>query len=135
MAGRQRKQAHGLLFGAERLEGRLFLTIKAYGKLDRGDYECLGPMLESAVNAMDHPDGLALIDCREFEGWDSLGAAWQDLKLDMAHGGKFERVAIVGEGRLIDWSTRVGDWFTEAELKVFRSPDEALAWLGVEQPV
>ncbi|QDF74347.1 MULTISPECIES: STAS/SEC14 domain-containing protein [Shewanella] len=121
-------ELHGIAIGIERNQENVYLTFKAVGKLTHQDYLQMTPLLESALAGVESPEILALIDITELDGI-SLHGAWDDLKLGIKHGKEFKRVAIVGEGDVQQWMTRVANWFTSGEFKFFEDKKSALAWL------
>ncbi|ABO24968.1 STAS/SEC14 domain-containing protein [Shewanella loihica] len=119
---------HGIAIGIERSQDDFYLAFKAVGKLTHEDYEQMTPLLESALAGIKTPEIVALIDITELDGL-SLHAAWDDLKLGLKHGKEFKRVAIIGQGELQEWATRVANWFTPGEFKFFEDKRDALDWL------
>ncbi|QQX79345.1 STAS/SEC14 domain-containing protein [Shewanella sp. KX20019] len=88
---------HGISVGIERFDNQFYLNLIAKGKLTHEDYQYMVPMLESALAGVEHPEINVLADLTELDGWE-LRAAWDDLKLGLAHGRAFKKIAIVGEG-------------------------------------
>lgn len=119
---------HGLSIGIERTEDDFFLSLKAIGKLTHDDYETITPMIESALEGVDHPRIKAIFDGTELEGWE-LRAAWDDFKIGLKHGSEFEKIAIYGNTRWQEIGAKVGSWFMSGEVKYFENRDDALAWL------
>jgi len=119
---------HGLSIGIERTEDNFFLSLKAIGKLTHDDYETITPMIESALEGVDHPRIKAIFDGTELEGWE-LRAAWDDFKIGLKHGSEFEKIAIYGNTRWQEIGAKVGSWFMSGEVKYFENRDDALAWL------
>ncbi|MCL1056742.1 STAS/SEC14 domain-containing protein [Shewanella gelidimarina] len=119
---------HGISIGIERLDNQFYLNLVAKGKLTHQDYQYMVPLLESALAGVEHPEINVLADLTELDGWE-LRAAWDDLKLGLAHGRAFKKIAIVGEGNLQQWMAKVTDWFTPYDAKFFESTTEAHQWL------
>ena len=119
---------HGLSIGIERTDDDFFLSLKAIGKLTHDDYEIITPMIESALEGVDHPKIKAIFDGTELEGWE-LRAAWDDFKIGLKHGSEFEKIAIYGNKRWQEISAKVGSWFMSGEVKYFENRDDALEWL------
>jgi hypothetical protein len=86
-------------------------------------------MLESAVQAVEHPQIKAFVDVTELDGWE-LRAAWDDFKLGLKHGKEFYRIALVGDEPWERVATKVAGWFIAGETEYFEDPDEALDWLS-----
>lgn len=114
----------------ERGDRGVYLCLRVAGKLTREDYRQLEPMVEQALSGVDEPSILALIDARAFEGWD-LQAFWEDLKLGLAHGREFKKVAVVGQGKWQAVLSRVAGLFVAGQTAFFTEREPALDWLGV----
>lgn len=122
-------ETHGISVGIERSGSKFYMTFVAVGKLTHEDYQYMVPMLESAIAGVDEPEINVLADITELEGWE-LRAAWDDLKIGIAHGKSFEKIAIVGEGKLQEWMAKIADWFTPYDAKFFDSKKKAREWLN-----
>ena len=121
-------QRHGLSIGIERTDNTFFLALKAVGKLTHADYQVITPMIDSALAGVKHPKLNALVDGTEMQGWEPR-AAWDDFKLGLKHGGKFEKIAIYGNK---DWQqtvAKIGSWFISGEVEYFTNYNDAMAWL------
>lgn len=119
---------HGLSIGIERADDDFFLSLKAIGKLTHDDYKIITPMIEAALEGVDHPKIKAIFDGTELEGWE-LRAAWDDFKIGLKHGSEFEKIAIYGNKRWQEIGAKVGSWFVSGEVKYFDNRDDALKWL------
>ena len=119
---------HGISIGVERNANRIYLSLKAIGKLNHNDYELITPMIDSAVEAAKNPIVDVYIDASEFEGWE-LRAAWDDLKLGLKHGSHIEKVAIYGTRKWQETALKIGSWFIAGEARFFEDADAALDWL------
>ncbi|WP_325895436.1 STAS/SEC14 domain-containing protein [Grimontia sp. NTOU-MAR1] len=119
---------HGISIGLERVESDVYLSIKAMGKLTHGDYQQLVPMLNAALEQVEHPTVNVFFDATEFKGWE-LRAAWDDFKLGLRHGSNFAKVALYGTHEGQECAAKVGNWFISGEVKTFTEYDEAMAWL------
>lgn len=105
------------------------LEVKVTGKLTSADFDHLEPVLEKHVAESVHPKLLMIME--QFSGWSSPEVFWQDLKLDTAYIGKFDRIALVGDANWEEWGTNLINPVTPADLKFFK-PEEtqhALRWL------
>ena len=120
---------HGISIGIERSANRVYLSLKAIGKLNHDDYELITPLIDSAVEAAKNPVVDIFIDASEFAGWE-LRAAWDDLKLGLRHGGKIEKIAIYGTRKWQETALRIGSLFIAGEARFFEDADDALDWLG-----
>jgi hypothetical protein len=119
---------HGLSIGLERVGQEFFVTLKAVGKLTHEDYQEMTPVLEAALQRVEEPRIRLLFDGTEMEGWE-LRAAWDDFKMGLKHGSKFEKIAIYGNRNWQEIAAKVGSWFMSGEVQYFESYTDAVAWL------
>lgn len=114
----------------EHLTGEDIILIRASGTLTKQDYESAVPELEHALGLAKHSLRI-MVRLEAFKGWE-IGALWQELKFDFKHLNDFGRIAIVGEGKLEEWATKLSAPFTKSEMQFFSSDREAEArkWLG-----
>ena len=122
-------ERHGLFIGIERTEDHFFLSLKAQGKLTHKDYETITPMIDSALAEIRDPKVKALIDGTELEGWEPR-AAWDDFKIGLKHGNKFEKIAIYGNKDWQKLGAKIGGWFISGEIKYFTNSNDAITWLN-----
>ncbi|MGB2630168.1 MAG: STAS/SEC14 domain-containing protein [Candidatus Omnitrophota bacterium] len=106
------------------------LGIKASGKVTAVDYEkVLIPKVNDLLS--EHATGRFLYYLSdEFEGFE-LGALWDDAKYASAHSDQFDKVAIVGGPKWVQWTTKLAGLFIKAEVKKFNKNqlDEAWNWI------
>lgn len=119
---------HGLSIGIERVDNEIFLSMKARGTLTHQDYQIITPMIESALDEVKNPKINVYFDCTELTGWDAHGA-WDDFKIGLKYGNKFERIALVGHKKWQEYAAKIGTWFISGEAKFFENAEEAVAWL------
>lgn len=123
-------QTHGLSVGIETQGSEVVVTLKAIGTLTHDDYRLFVPMLERALEAIEHPRIRALIDATELRGW-AARAAWDDFKLGLKHGREFQRIAIVGNRQWQETAAKVGSWFIAGEARYFENDWQAArSWLN-----
>jgi len=120
---------HGLSIGIERINQDFFLTFKAVGKLTHEDYVKVTPLIDAALVGVKDPHIKALVDISEFDGWE-LRAAWDDFKIGLKHGFDFEKIAIYGQDKWVEYGINVTSWFMSGEVKEFDSIENALGWLN-----
>ena len=106
------------------------LVIKAIDKLTVQDYEeVLIPRLEKILEEFDKIKGVVYIS-EGFRGWE-LGAAWDDAKFGMRHRKDFEKIAIIGGAKWIEWTTKIGSYLISGEVKVYKQDEfnSAIEWV------
>lgn len=119
---------HGISLGIIRVNNEYFFEFTARGKLTHSDYQFIMPMVESTIPQMDTAMAKALVDIRNFDGWEPR-ALLDDLKFDIKHRKDFKKMAIVGSKRWEEWMTKLFGWFMSGETEYFEDRDSALAWL------
>jgi hypothetical protein len=106
------------------------LALRAKRKLTDQDYkDVLIPHLESII----HENGKArlLIEMGDdFHGWEAK-ALWGDARFGLTHRNDFEKMAVGGGPRWIEWGLKLGALIMSGELKSFSSSErvEALLWI------
>ncbi len=105
------------------------IGVRVSGKLKKEDYERLEPWLEKEVER--HGKLRVLVLMEDFSGWDSLEAAWEDLKIDVRFNKYIERVALVGDAVWQKWMTKLSNPLAHAELRYFDMShlEDAWAWI------
>ena len=65
-----------------------------------------------------------------FDGWE-LGAMWDDTKFGIQHRKDFEKIAVVGGSKWLEWALKIGAHFMEGQVKTYKDPElqEALTWV------
>ena len=107
------------------------LVVKATGKLTNQDYkEVLIPHLESIV----HEYGRArfIMDLStDFHGW-HVAAMWDDVRFGVAHRNSFEKMAVVGGPKCVEWGTKLAKLIMNGEIKCYpaNAYDEAYEWVN-----
>ena len=106
------------------------LGIKASGKITAEDYEkILIPKINDILSEHATARFLYYIS-DEFEGFE-VAAMWDDAKYAAAHNAQFDKVAIVGGPKWIEWTSKLAALFIKAEVKEFGEDqlDEAWSWV------
>ncbi len=105
------------------------LAVKATKKLTGEDYtEVWIPALQKTL--AEHTKGRCVLYMDEnFEGWE-LKAMWEDAKFGFAHRNDFEKFAVVGGPKWIEWGTKVAGAMMSGEVRTFgiQQIEEALKW-------
>ena len=102
--------------------------IQVDGKLTKDDYSVLIPYFENLMNECG-PLNL-LCDMTKFAGME-IEAFWEDFKFGIGHLRDFNRMAIVGDQRWLDWLTKVFNPLVKTEVKYFPTHelDDAWSWV------
>jgi len=112
----------------EENDGKI-LVVHLSGKLTKEDYAQFVPEFERLI--AQHGRLRLLFDMTGLLGWDA-GAAWEDIKVGVAHFGDIERLAMVGEKK---WQHGMAIFcrpFTRATVRYFdhAAAAEGRKWLG-----
>jgi len=107
------------------------LGIEALEKLTDHDYKMvLIPHLEKIL--AEHDKARILFNMgEEFHGWE-LAAAWDDAVFGIKHRHDFEKCAIVGGPKWVEWATKLGALIISGEIKTFPTNQLKEAWDWVQ---
>lgn len=105
------------------------LAIRMSGKITGDDYDLIIPLLEEKIRKFERVNMYCEIE--DVEGVDPA-AFWRDLKFDLQHLNDFERVAMVGNKKWIEWMTNFAKPFTSAKIKFFDNDEKknAMTWVA-----
>ncbi len=123
---------HGINIGISRIQNQFFVKMRIVGNLTHDDYEMITPLLENALNGIEHPNISLLVDATNFEGW-SLQAIWDDLKLGLKYNKDFYKIALVGNKSWQEYGVKISNWFNVGDIEYFENIDDALVWLSQEK--
>ncbi|CAA6816152.1 MAG: STAS/SEC14 domain-containing protein [uncultured Sulfurovum sp.] len=127
---KEAKLTHGLSMAIKKTDKEtFFLSFKAMGTLTHEDYLKIIPILDTRLAEVKEPKMNVFIDISELEGWEAR-AAWDDFKIGVKYDFNFEKIALYGENKLVDFGMKVSSWFISGEVKKFDSKEEALAWIN-----
>lgn len=108
------------------------LGIKGTGKITASDYEnILIPKLDEIMEKYGRGRFLYYLP-EEFEGFE-LGAMWDDAKYAGGHSDKFDKIALVGGPKWVEWTTKMADHFIKGEVKAFGVNELEEAWKWMEE--
>jgi hypothetical protein len=106
------------------------IWVRASGKLTDQDYrEVFIPRLEAVLKEHGKARLLFQVD-QDFAGW-SVGALWDDLKLDWQHKNDFERVVVVAAPRWVEVVTNLFSHWMQGEVRTMPAEQlgAARAWI------
>lgn len=103
------------------------LGLKASGTLTDRDYkDVLMPKFESILSTTGKVR--VVFDMgEEFHGWE-LAAAWDDAIFGMKHRNDFEKCAVVGGPKWVEWATKIGAHIMSGAVKTFPASELNAAW-------
>ena len=100
------------------------------GTLQDADYRTFVPLVDAV--AEEHGSVRLLVQLEDFDGWEPHAAS-DDFEFGLRHRKTIERMAIVGEGRLVNWMTRLSRPFTDAQVRQFAPTELESAWTWLEE--
>ena len=103
--------------------------IKVDGKLTKDDYGVLIPYFENLIKECGALN--LLCDLTQFSGMD-VAAFWEDFKFSIRHLREFQRIAIVGDQRWLNWYTKLFNPLVKTELHYFQQEQIQEAWEWVK---
>ncbi|MEX0685509.1 MAG: STAS/SEC14 domain-containing protein [Balneolales bacterium] len=105
------------------------VEIHVKGRISEEDYKKIIPELENEIQKHDKINLYCEID--NITGVDA-GAVWHDLKFGTKHFNSFNKVAIIGHEKWIEWMSVLAKPFTTATVKIFKPEkrEEAKYWLS-----
>jgi hypothetical protein len=107
-----------------------FLYLKAEGKLTHADYEkVLIPTLEQVIRKEGKARVLFIMG-KEFQGWEAA-AAWDDARFGIKHRNDFEKCAVVGGPKWVEWATKLAALIMPGEVRVYEADalEQARIWI------
>lgn len=106
------------------------LSLQASGKLTHADYEqVLIPRLEQIIK--EYGKARILFAMGDgFHGWEPA-AMWDDAKFGMKHRTDFDKCAVVGGSKWVEWATKIGSLLITCECKSFPATElqRAQSWI------
>ncbi|MDO9532342.1 MAG: STAS/SEC14 domain-containing protein [Deltaproteobacteria bacterium] len=106
------------------------IGVRISGKITTREYEdTIIPRVEAVLKEHAKVRFMYVLD-GGFQGAEA-GAMWDDTKLGLKHRHDFEKVAMVGGARWMEWLTKLCATFISGEIKTFplEQLQEAWVWL------
>lgn len=119
---------HNIKFDMVGSGKEFYCYIKVVGNLTHEDYELFVPAFELAIANIAEPKVNILVDITELKGWE-LEAAWDDLKFALKHGKEFNKISVIGNNTILEFSSKVASWFLPYKVKFFEDYETARDWM------
>ena len=106
------------------------LVVKATEKLTARDYEeVFIPKINQLIEEYGKVRVVVLL-AENFSGWE-IGAAWDDAVFGIQHRTDFEKIAVVGGSKWVQWATKISAHFMNGQAAVYDIPDfqSAVTWV------
>ena len=101
--------------------------VKVSGKITGQEYEdVIIPGVEAILREHDKVRFMWLLD-DSFQGA-AAGAVWDDTKFGLKHRHDFEKLALVGGSKWMEWLTKLAAKFISGETRVFPAEQLQEAW-------
>ena len=110
-------------------EGKM-LAVKATEKLTYDDYEeVFIPKLNQLIEEYGKIR-VVMNFAENFTGWEPE-AAWDDAKFGIQHRNDFEKIAVIGGPKWVEWAIRLSAYFIYGEVKTYEASDfqDAISWV------
>ncbi len=111
-------------------ENEGLVWIEAGEKLDAEDFDTFVPLFERIAERRPGTVPMLIKLKPDFRGW-SIEGLWRDLKFDIRHRGQFDRIAIVGEKKLVEWGTKFSASLFSGKMRYFNleEVEQAEKWV------
>ena len=107
------------------------LGIRAEDKITDSDYrEIFIPQLTKIIEEHGKARVLYYMDS-SVTGFE-MGAMWQDASFGVKHRNDFDKVAVVGGPRFVEWGTKIAAHFIGGEIKTYGDDQLQEAWSWVK---
>jgi len=103
--------------------------IRVHGRLTHEDYRVMIPVIERTLEAAAGRELDLLVDMRAFGGW-TFEAAFDDMRFGMKIRNAFDKMAVVGDKKWEEISTKLMNHLSRGEMRFFTDYDEALRWVA-----
>lgn len=101
------------------------IAFKVKGKIEESDYDKLNALLEKNAREFDTQKVYLELDLEDIEGIEPK-AMWEDIKTFFRHIKNLEKLAIVGNNKIVEKTAKISRPFVSGELKYF-SEKEAIS--------
>lgn len=107
-------------------ENNDLLKVAVFGELTLADYQELE---KSILHGLENSPRIKLFfDLTTMSGF-TVDVAWEDIKFVGKHVHDFQRIAIASKDQWVTWTSWINAAFTDAEVRIFDNPNEAMAWV------
>ena len=107
------------------------IGVKFSGKITTREYEAtIIPRLEAVLKEHGKARLMYVVD-EGFEGAEA-GAVWDDTKLGIKHRHDFEKLAMVGGAKWMEWLTKLCARFISGETRTFPQEQLQEAWVWLK---
>jgi len=106
------------------------IAFKVRGKVEKKDYDKPTPLLEKTKREFDTRK--LYVEIENIEGIEPA-ALWEDFKVYFLHVKNFKKIAVVGQGGVIEKITNLTKPFVSGEIKFFETGEAVNARDWVEE--
>ncbi len=110
-------------------EGNI-LVVKATEKLTARDYEEVFILKINQLIELYRKVRVVVLLAEDFSGWE-IGAAWDDAVFGIQHRHDFEKMAVVGGSKWVQWATKISFNFMDGQVAIYDIPEfqSAVDWV------
>lgn len=105
-----------------------YIEFSIKGVLTKEEFKIFEQKIESLLELYTIPQMNVLIDIREIEGIE-FKSLWDDLLFAIRHFKEIQKVSVVGNKRIEEYTINFADKLTSKELHYFKKYEEAHKWL------
>ncbi|WP_321314432.1 STAS/SEC14 domain-containing protein [Halarcobacter sp.] len=105
-----------------------FVELAIKGNLTHVEFKSFQEKIETLLDTYEVPSINILLDITQIEGVE-LKALWDDLTFTMKHIKELNKIAIVGNNKLEEYSVHLVDKVFSFDLEYFEEYDKAKTWL------
>lgn len=111
-----------------------YLYVRVDGEVTRADYEKFEPAFRQLAGSREKPLPIMVEIGDEFSDWNSAKTVWDESRFGSRHRERLGRIAVVGDGRVQQWSAHASNLLPGVELRFFEHAKRANAeqWLRGE---
>lgn len=102
------------------------VSINVFGEFTLADYKEFEELVNYKIQ-FEGPVDLCL-DLREMADF-TLDVALEEIRFSREHANDFNRIAVITESQWMTWSAWLSQTFVNADVEVFKTPEEATLWL------
>lgn len=116
------------MYAERMIEDERVLVLECSGQLTADEFQAVHALVHERLDERGRRGLVLSLD--GFEGYDGPAALLEDVRVDLKHRNDFDRIAIVGDQRWLQWGSLVAKLLTQGELRWFEQSayDDAVRW-------
>lgn len=116
------------MYAERAIEDERVLVLECNGELTADEFKAMHALVHERLDQRSRRGLVLSLD--GFEGYGGPAALLEDVRVDFKHRNDFDRIAIVGDQRWLQWGSLVAKLLTQGELRWFEQSayDDAVRW-------